>query len=365
MINAFVEGTLTIVLPLLMLERKINIITIGLVYASLPMIFQFTRILFAALSDMVGRKIFFILSGMLSSLNVLFYYFAFTPLEFLFGKITEGIKEASIWSVNRAFLLEQSKDKRRTLSQMMAINYVSIAFGSLIAGFLIAWIFYPNTLIFCLLISLLLILVSFLLPETYEKRFEVRSFLDFLDLRKREKLFKRFLMLFSLIGLAWGFVGLPTGYILPIFLLENGFDPKTIGVLLSIHMLVSGLFIPLFVKMKVEKVLLYGGLFYSIILFLLGLTHYFWAVSLILLLGIAMAVIHSVQEGIFSKATRNESYGSDIGLLLMGLHAGRTISLAFSGFLIASFGFVAPFWLSALIFLIIPFCISYFKISKS
>lgn len=356
MLNAFVEGTLTIVLPLLMLERKTNIVTIGLVYASLPMIFQFTRVVFAALSDMIGRKIFFILNGMLSSLNVLFYYFAFTPLEFLFGKITEGVKGASIWSVNRAFLLEHSKDKRKTLSQMMAINYVSIAFGSLIAGFLIGWIFYLNTLIFCLLISILLIPVSFLLPEKYEKRFEVRSFLDFLDLRRREKLFKRFLMLFLLMGLAYGFIGPPTGgYILPIFLLENEFDPTTIGVLLSLHTLISGLFIPFFAKMKVEKVLLYGGLFCSIILFLLGLTRYFWAASLILLLGIAIGVISSVQEGIFSKATKDESYGSDIGLLMMGLHAGRTISLAFSGFLIASFGFVAPFWLSALIFLIISF----------
>jgi len=240
------------------------------------------------------------------------------------------------------------------LSQMMAINYVSIAFGSLIAGFLIAWIFYSNTLIFCLLISLLLIPVSFLLQETYEKRLEVRSFLDFLDLRRREESFKRFLLLFLLTGLAYGFIGLPTGgYILPIFLLENGFDSKTIGVLISLHMLITGLSIPFFVKMKIEKVLLYGGLFSSFVLFLLGLARYFWGVFLILLLGIAMGIIHSVQEGIFSKATRDESYGSDIGLLMMGLHAGRTVSLAFSGFLIASFGFVAPFWLSALIFLII------------
>jgi len=353
-LNAFVEGTLTIVLPLLMLERKISIVTIGLVYASLPMIFLFTRVIFAALSDMIGRKIFFILNGMLNSLNVLFYYFAFTPLEFLSGKITEGVKDASIWSVNRAFLLEHSKDKRKMLSQMMAINYVSIAFGSLIAGFLIAWIFYSNTLIFCLLISLLLIPVSFLLQETYEKRLEVRSFLDFLDLRRREESFKRFLLFFLLTGLAYGFIGLPTGgYILPIFLLENGFDSKTIGVLISLHMLITGLSIPFFVKMKIEKVLLYGGLFSSFVLFLLGLARYFWGVFLILLLGIAMGIIHSVQEGIFSKATRDESYGSDIGLLMMGLHAGRTVSLAFSGFLIASFGFVAPFWLSALIFLII------------
>jgi hypothetical protein len=54
------------------------------------------------------------------------------------------------------------------------------------------------------------------------------------------------------------------------------------------------------------------------------------------------------QEGILSKICDKESYGTDIGLLMFGLHAGETISLALSGVLIAVWGFAAPFLFAAL-----------------
>lgn len=59
-LNSFISGVLSIVLPLAMRERNIEIATIGLIFASLPMIFQLARIFFAVLSDFLGRKLFFI-----------------------------------------------------------------------------------------------------------------------------------------------------------------------------------------------------------------------------------------------------------------------------------------------------------------
>ena len=53
------------------------------------------------------------------------------------------------------------------------------------------------------------------------------------------------------------------------------------------------------------------------------------------------------QEGILSRITDKDSYGTDIGLLMMGLHVGETLSLALSGLLISLWGFVAPFLLTA------------------
>jgi len=52
------------------------------------------------------------------------------------------------------------------------------------------------------------------------------------------------------------------------------------------------------------------------------------------------------------KVSKKGSYGTDIGLLMMGLHGGTTVSLAISGFLIALWGFMVPFVLSASIFVI-------------
>jgi hypothetical protein len=53
------------------------------------------------------------------------------------------------------------------------------------------------------------------------------------------------------------------------------------------------------------------------------------------------------QEGIMSKITDRQSYGTDIGLLWTGFHIGESVSLVITGFLIATWGFIAPFALTA------------------
>ena len=114
-LNSFVSGVLGVALPLMMEKRNVDIVTIGLVFASLPLIFQLGRILFATVSDFWGKKLFFVLNGFLSIVTSLIYYLAYTPLEFIFGKVVEGTKDGSLWAVNRAFLLEKSERKWTTL----------------------------------------------------------------------------------------------------------------------------------------------------------------------------------------------------------------------------------------------------------
>lgn len=59
-----------------------------------------------------------------------------------------------------------------------------------------------------------------------------------------------------------------------------------------------------------------------------------------------------VKRESLSKICDRESYGTDIGLLMFGLHVGETLSLALAGFLIAALGFVVPFILAALTYAI-------------
>ena len=68
--------------------------------------------------------------------------------------------------------------------------------------------------------------------------------------------------------------------------------------------------------------------------------------------GIIEGLMSICQEGILTSLSREGSYGIDIGLLMMGLHAGDTISLAMAGFLIEWWGFAVPFLLSAAIYVV-------------
>jgi hypothetical protein len=171
----------------------------------------------------LGRKIFFLFNGVLGFISSLIYYFAGTPLEFLFGKVSEGTKEGALWAVNRAFLLEKSGGRWRILIHLRSIVYVSYALGSLLAGFLVAWFLFEGTMLICAMFSLSTVFLSLFLVNGKKVQFDMEKALNFLDFRKKTKIFKIFLILFFVIGLSYGFRG---GFIIPLFWIEMTSMPK-------------------------------------------------------------------------------------------------------------------------------------------
>ncbi len=342
-----------------MLERKIDIISIGLIYSALPIIFQLTRLAFSILSDFIGRKIFFLLNGVLRVFYTLIYYFAFSPLEFLFGKIAEGTSSASLWAVNRPFILEQNKEKWKNLVKMRIFDFIPEALGTLLAGFLITFLLYSNTLIFCIFISFLSIPVSLKIIEKKKKGLEIKELFEILNLSKKTKLFKRALIIFFILGLS---LGLTAYYVFPLFLKENGYSTEAIGIILGIQVLINGISLPyLTKKLNFKKIVIYGAILYSTFLFLLCFMKNFWVGLILILLGIANGLLSIGIEAVFSRvATNNFAYGTDVGLLMTTFHVGRTISLIFSGFLISLFSFSLLFIFSALIFLIYSFLLLHY-----
>jgi MFS family permease len=360
-IDSFVSGILTILLPLLMLERGIDIISIGLIYSALPIIFQLTRLAFAILSDFIGRKIFFLLNGILRVFYILIYYFAFSPLEFLFGKIAEGTSSASLWAVNRAFVLEQNKERLKGLIEMRVFDFISGALGTLIAGFLIVFLFYSNALIFCIFISFLSIPTSLKISEKKKKSFQIKEILEILDISKKTKIFKKALIIFFILGLS---LGLTAYYVFPLFLKENGYDTESIGLILGIQAFINGISLYYFSKrFSFKKIIIYSAILYFSFLLLLCFLKNFWVGLILIAFGLANGLLTAGIEGIFSRTTTNGfAYGTDIGLLMTTFHIGRTLSLGFSGFLISFYGFPILFIISAFIFLLYSFLVlKYFR----
>lgn len=104
--TAFISGALSILIPIVLLERNISIQNIGLIFAVYPIVFQLGRISFGVISDFAGRKLFYALNSGFSFITNIIYYFSFSPIGYAAGKFTEGLRDASLWSVNRAFFLE-------------------------------------------------------------------------------------------------------------------------------------------------------------------------------------------------------------------------------------------------------------------
>lgn len=354
-LNSFVGGVLTVVLPLMMKERNIDIVTIGFVYAAMPMIFQLGRMLFAILSDFWGRKPFFILHGLLATVSNLIYYIAQAPLQFLFGKIVEGTKDGSLWAVNRAFLMEHSEDKWRILVHLRTTAYIFLAVGSLMGGFLVVWLQYDGALLMCALVAAFVIPTSLLLIGGRKSKLDRTRALELLDFRKKQRPFKLLLILFFIMGLSLGFV---SNFVFPLFLSANGFDTETIGLFLGLQISLSGLFSYLLAgKTDIRRIMIISGVLYISLLVLLGISSGIMAGILAITYGIAEGLLSIGQEGVLARITNRESYGTDIGLLTTGLHGGRAVSLAITGFLISLWGFTAPFLTSAFVFAFFLLCV--------
>jgi len=358
--HSFASGIIGIAVPLMMRARNVDVVIMGLVFAALPLIMQFGRIFFATISDFLGRKPFFISNGFLAVASSLIYYVARTPLEFLFGKIVEGIKEGTLWAVNRPFLLEKSGGHWRPLVLLRAVVYFAYAAGSLLAGFFIVWLFFDGTMLLCSLFGLLVIVFAFLLSSDKKQSFKIAEALRFLDFRKKDKIFKISLILFFAVGLSGGFRG---GFVLPVFLSEKGFSDEMVGLIIGMQILIAGLFSYLFSRSsEMRKLILISGIIYTLTFLSLGFLGAVAAGILIIAYGFVEGMNSIGQEGILSRICAKESYGTDIGLLMTGLHIGETISLALSGILISLCGFAFPFILSALSYLV--FYLGSFKLFK-
>jgi len=349
-LHSFAAGILGIALPIMMKERQVNVVTVGFVFAAMPIIFQLGRMLFATFSDFWGRKVFFLSSGFLAVASGLIYYVAYTPLEYLFGKVVEGTKEGTLWAVNRAFLLEQGGGQLKTLIRLRTLVYIAYAVGSFAAGYLVAWILFEGAMLLCAAFGVIVVLVALTLKRGKKEEFDFSKALRFLDFRKKEKLFRKFLILFCMMGVSLGLIG---GFVLTWYLDANGFSLETIGLILGTQILLAGMFSHLLSKTKrTRQSILLSGIMFAVTFLILGFAAPFIAAALIVFYGAIQGVASIGQEAIASRISDKRSYGTDIGLLWTGFHITESLSLALTGIMISQWGFTAPFVLAALTYLI-------------
>lgn len=347
-LNDFVYGAMTIIIPLLMIERGIDVESMGLIFAVLPIISQTARITFATISDFIGRKIFYGLNSVMNVIFISVYYFAHHPLEFLSGKFAEGIRNASLWSVNRAYFLDHSYEKKKILIKMRGVASTFSAFGTIAAGLLIALLFYENTMLICIIISLFIIPQVFRLKDKMKRKVSVLSILKSFDIRGRKGVFKNFVIIFIFTGIGWGLIA---GYIFPLFLRLLGYNEQSIGLILGARTLCMGLVIYFLAsRLSGKKLILFGGLFFAATVGLLSFATESTALAIMLLGGLADGLLSAGFEYIFVKVVNHNSSAGDIAILMFGLHMGMSASLAASGFIITSMGFPFMFFVSAFLF---------------
>lgn len=346
--NAFVYGAMSIVIPLLMIERGLDIESMGLIFAVLPVVSQTFRVTFAIVSDFIGRKIFYGLNSIMNIVFMAVYYFAHHPLWFMFGKFTEGVRNASLWSVNRAYFMDHSHQKKDILIKMRGLGSIFTAFGNIAAGLLIALLFYENTILVCVIISIFIIPQVFRLKDKMKRKVSILSILKSFDIRSRKRIFKNFIIIFIVTGLGWGMIA---GYIFPLFLRLLGYSEQSIGLILGARVLCAGLVTYFFAsRIPGKGLVLLGGLLFASTVGLLSFATESTALAIMIIGGLADGLLSAGFEYMFVKVVNHNSSAGDIAILMFGLHMGMSLSLALSGFIISSIGFSYMFLASAILF---------------
>jgi predicted MFS family arabinose efflux permease len=352
-LDAFSTNALSVLIPLLLVGRGVGVVEIGFIISMSPIIFVVSRSIFAAASDQVGVRRFFILNGLTNVIAVGAYMVANTPLLFSFGKMIEGVRNGAIWAVVRTAVIAK-KGKRKAaeeMSKMQAERTAAAAMGIVAVGVLLSNYSFDIVLTFFLLLGFMLLGASFMVEGRSRSKVRMREIFGQLDFRKKSGLLKRT----SLVMISYSVASMILlSLVFPIFLKEIGFDYWLIGLVIALFYTSSAA--TTFVVMEREWgewILWVGALLFFAGAVLIPLLGGAWVIPLVLLMGVGDGVSTPVWEYIVFNALRSSrDYSSDVALLHTPPNICGAVGLILAGVAVSVFGYWFVFVLCGLLALL-------------
>jgi MFS family permease len=352
-LNFFISGGITLTIPLLLLERNIDLFEISLILSILPLVFFIVRLLLAAIADLKGLTYVVLLLNWPANLfSIIIYAIANSTPFFLLGKIIEAVKQSSYWSVNRtAIFLTAPKQEEKQATRNLAIVSLATAIGYAASGIGIAYGGFEITFGVFLFASTIIGIPAILLYRTriQQSRSITLKVKDLLNLKKRGKNF--WFMSFTVLFFRLARYSL-LFLLLPVFMAQQlGYSYVSIGMAYMLYKIISSTvtFGTLKTSFKLERAILQSLLFF-IATFLLANSNNFFIIPF-LTLALAEGLGIGFFESVIAKATKNgSSISFDIGLLQTPMRFAEFVSLLFAGFVAKSKGYMLIFVLSGIFY---------------
>ncbi len=350
-------------IPLLLLERNVNLVEIGFVISILPIVFLVVRLLMALVADLRGWNRFYLLLNWPGSLLSTFIYFiaSSTPM-FLAGKIAEAVKESSYWAVNRTAIFSLSpKREEKEATRNTAVLFLSTAIGSAAAGLGISYFGFSFTLGVFVVAAGIIGVPAALLWKTRKQNLRSQNAKTggLIDLRNYGRKF--WFVSITLLFFSLAYYPL-LNLLLPVFMAQQlGYTYITIGIAYMLFNVIAStiIFGTLRFSLGVKRVVLQSGiaLFASV---LLGYSNSYF-LGLFLALAVAEGLGMGFFESIIAKATKSKpSVSVDIGLLHVPMRFAEFASLLYAGFVAQSVGYAPVFVSSGIFFAIFSVLALYF-----
>ena len=352
-LNFFISGGLRLAIPLLLLDRNVDLIEISVVISVLPIVFMVVRLLMAVIADSKGWNRFYILLNWPWSILSTFIYFiaSSTPI-FLLGKFFEALKESSYWAVSRTAIFSLSpKREEKEATRNIAVLLLSTAVGSAVAGFGIAYFGFSLTLGIFIVAAGFIGFPAALLWKTPKQNLRppAPQFRKIINPRKKGKMF----WYVSIISVFFSLAFFPLlNLLLPVFMVQQiGYDYTTIGIAYMLYNFIASIVIfgTLRFSLGIKRVILQSAIALFATFLLASSNYYFLAPFLALAVAEGLGWIF--YESIIAKATKNKPNVSvDIGMLIIPLRFAEFGSVLYAGFIAQSVGYLPLFVSSGLFF---------------
>jgi MFS family permease len=354
-LNFFISGALTLAIPLLLLERNVDLVEIGVVISVLPLVFMVVRILMAVIADSKGWNRFYILMNWpWSMLSTFVYFIAGSIPMFLLGKVLEALKESSYWAVSRTSIFSLSlKQEEKDATRNIAVLLLSVAVGSALAGFGISYFGFSFTFSILIVASGFIAIPSALLWKIPKQNIKSDNprFREIINLRRKGKMF--WLVSITSVFFSLSFFPL-SNLLLPVFMIQQiGYDYLAVGIAYMLYNLVAAIVIfgTLRFSIGIRRVILQSSIALFATFLLASSNYYFF--GLFLALAVAEGLGWIFLESIVAKATKGKPNVSvDIGLLFIPLRFAEFGSVLYAGFIAQNIGYAPVFASSGIFFTI-------------
>lgn len=355
-LNNFVAGALTLLIPLLLLAQNVNLAEIGLVVSVLPLVFLVARLLFAAVADRVGwSHIFFLVNWPTTLVATAIYYVANSLPAFLAGKITEGLRDASYWAVNRAAIFDLSPGRaEKEATRNNAVIWLATAVGSAGAGLGIAYAGFSSTLLVLIVASTAVGIPAGMLWKTRKpvlcKNREKKLGMA-LDPRGKSKAFwwASVALMFNSIA-TYPLLTL----LLPVFMqVQLGYSYLLIGVLFMLYNVVASAttFLTLRLSLSLKRVIVQSAIAFLASVFLTSSGLFFPA--LLFALAFARGFGVAFFEHLVAKVAKDsQNVCVDIGWLHVPMRLAEFATVMTAGFAALAVGYAPVFAATGVFFIV-------------
>ncbi len=354
-LNYFVYGGLTLTIPLLLLERNVDLAEIGIVLSVLPLVFLVVRLFLAALADLVGWTRFYLLLNWPGTFfSTLIYFIASSTPAFLLGKIVEAVKESSYWAVIRTAVFSLSpKQKEKESTKNIAVLWLSVATGSAVSGIGIGYFGFSLTLGILIGASAIIGIPASLLwrKQRQNSSQRISRAVPLLDLRSKGRMF--WFVAFTLLFYSLAQYPL-VNLLLPVFMAQQlGYNYTVIGIAYMLYNVIASFvtFSTLKISFGVGRVVVQSSIALLASFLLANSDVYFLVLFLMLALANGLGI--GFFEAMIAKVTKNRlTVSVDIGLLHIPMRLAEFTSVLYAGFVAQSLGYMLMFVSSGIFFTI-------------